>query len=59
MTPMAGLLAVATVFIGLWTQISQSEKEWGLYARQTRNLSRGAYAQGGGRGCGILQYYTD
>ncbi len=56
MTQMASLLAVATIFVGLWTlniYILQSEKG-GLYARQNyiyRNFSQkcrgGLYARGG------------
>jgi hypothetical protein len=66
MSQMANLLAVATVFVALWSlniYILQSE-QGGLYTRQNylcRNLSqkcRGGGLHVRGRICGILRYYV-
>jgi hypothetical protein len=60
MIQMASALAVATVFIGLWTPISTicSRRRGGAYTRD-KNTYAGTWAKngGGGRNCGILRYY--
>ena len=62
MTQIANLLAVATVFIGLWTLISTFYCQRGGTKVPMQELElkmqRGAYLQGGGgrRNCGILRY---
>ena len=62
MTQIASLLAVAAVFVDLWTPFYRQSGRGGLYARQKylcRNLSykfRGILCARGGRNRGILWY---
>ena len=53
MAQIARLLAVATVFIGLWTR-----NNWGLICETKLSMQElELKMQGGGRNCGILRYY--
>ena len=63
MTQIASLLAVATVFIGLWTFYIYCQGGGGLI-RETKlpmqelelKMQGGLIHEGGGHNCGILQY---
>ena len=61
MTQIASLLAVATVFIDLWTPFYNQGGgglicETKLSMQELELKHRGAYVRGGGRNCRILRY---